>query len=82
MKYLQQILFIPTYACNLRCKYCYLGNRRERPSQADFSNVVAAAQHLSSKIVASVYRIHEVLFHGAETTTLPPDMLADAINAF
>ncbi len=82
MKVIQQILFIPTYACNLRCKYCYLGDRRERPSQADFSGVVPAATKLAGKIVESGYRIHEVLFHGAETTTLPPELLADAINMF
>ncbi len=81
MKILRQLRFIPTYACNLRCKYCYLGRKRKRASQADFSGVVPAASKLAGKIVASDYRFRESTLHGAEATTMSPEMLADVLNA-
>ena len=82
MKIINQILFQPTFACNLRCRYCYLGDKRKKASQEDFSGIVIAAKELAEKIKKAEYQISNILFHGAEPTMLPPEILAEVCNVF
>ncbi|EEO27630.1 radical SAM protein [Oxalobacter paraformigenes] len=79
---ISEILFEPTFECNLRCKYCYLGNARKQRRTTDWSYVTDAARRLTDKFLAEDYRVRNVLYHGAEVTVLPPEVLADVCNIF
>ncbi|EEO27629.1 radical SAM protein [Oxalobacter paraformigenes] len=81
MKTLEMIRFQSTYACNLRCRYCYLGDRREKPGR-DFSYVSEAARSFVGIMEKGDYRVRRLIYFGAETTLLPPDILAEVCNTW
>lgn len=81
MKTLEMIRFQSTYACNLRCRYCYLGNRREKVVR-DLIDVANAARQFVGIMEEGDYQVKRLVYFGAETTLLPPAVLAAACNAW
>jgi len=78
MEILPQIRFHTTYSCNLRCKYCYLQGRLEKPKK-DYSYVINAAKDIFNFLKGSA-RTHQILLHGAETMLIPAELLCEVYN--
>lgn len=77
---ISEILFEPTFECNLRCRYCYLGDARRQRRTTDWSYVTDAAERLADKFLAEDFRVRNILYHGAEVTVMSPEVLADVCN--
>ena len=79
MKVINQIRIHTTYACNLRCKYCYLGDRLEKYQGKDFSYLGDMVKNIVKIFKTSNTVVKEVLLHGAETTVIPSNILYESL---
>ena len=72
------LLYSPTLACNLGCRYCYLGDQtRTAPLKADAARAVATLSHALQKLRDAGVLAFNVSLHGGEVTTLPPAVLEE-----
>ena len=72
------LLYSPTLACNLGCRYCYLGDQtRTAPLKADAARAVSTLRHALQKFRAAGVLPFNVSLHGGEVTTLPPPVLEE-----
>lgn len=72
------LLYSPTLACNLGCRYCYLGDQtRTAPLKADAARAVATLRHALEKLREAGVLAFNVSLHGGEVTTLPPPVLEE-----
>ena len=70
------LLYSPTLACNLGCRYCYLGDQtRTAPLAKDAARAVATLQYALEKLREAGVLAFNVSLHGGEVTTLPPPVL-------
>jgi len=60
------IVFKPTYACNLACKYCYLSNDTKVPYCADVSFIIKALLQVREVMIPKDKRVTTFLWHGGE----------------
>ena len=72
------ISFLVTDVCNLRCKYCYLGDKRKKVGSDDYSMVIPSAKELLR--IYEGKKIRSLRVYGAEPTTVPANILVEAIN--
>lgn len=82
MRVVDQILYNTTYECNLRCRYCYLANARQKTRLTNWDYVKNSARKLVDKFKAEDFLLRDVIYHGAETTTVPAKILAETCNIF
>jgi len=52
-----QVFFVPTYACNFACPYCYQGEYGHKPTYADSKVVDAFFSHLDTEFAGKAYYI-------------------------
>lgn len=72
------LLYSPTLACNLGCRYCYLGDQtRTAPLKTDAARAVATLRHALDKLRDAGVLAFNVSLHGGEVTTLPPVVLEE-----
>ena len=72
------LLYSPTLACNLGCRYCYLGDQtRTAPLKADAARAVATLRHALDKLREAGVLAFNVSLHGGEVTTMPPAVLEE-----
>ena len=72
------LLYSPTLACNLGCRYCYLGDQtRTAPLKTDAARAVATLRHALDKLNQAGVLAFNVSLHGGEVTTLPPAVLEE-----
>jgi uncharacterized protein len=72
------LLYSPTLACNLGCKYCYLGDQtRTAPLKSDAARAVATLRFALDKLREAGALAFNVSLHGGEVTTLPPVVLEE-----
>jgi len=79
---MSRFCFLITYECNLRCKYCYLGDRRQKVGKQDYSKLPELAREVSKKYLDADYFVDTVKIYGAEPTVVPPEILAEVANIF
>lgn len=72
------LLYVPTLACNLGCRYCYLGDQTSsailKKDRAQATNTLRQA--LDAFLSAGVLPFN-VSLHGGEPTMLPPAVLGE-----
>lgn len=72
------LLYSPTLACNLGCRYCYLGDQtRTAPLKADAARAASTLRHALDKLREAGVLAFNVSLHGGEVTTLPPPVLEE-----
>jgi uncharacterized protein len=72
------LLYSPTLACNLGCKYCYLGDQtRTAPLKTDAARAVETLRFALNKLRDAGVLAFNVSLHGGEVTTLPPAVLEE-----
>ena len=76
------IYYKPTYECNLRCKYCYLGKNRQKQTLTEWTYLKEGTRRLVDKFKEADCLLRSVIYHGAETTTIPAKVLAETCNIF
>ena len=70
------LLYSPTLACNLGCKYCYLGDQtRKAPLRTDADRAVHTLRHALEKLREAGVLAFNVSLHGGEVTMMPPAVL-------
>ena len=77
MKYIH-LLYVPTMACNMRCRYCYLENQTVEmsPERSPLDTLVYAVDKLLSAGVMPF----NISLHGGEVTTLPPREFREVVR--
>ena len=71
------LLYVPTMNCNMRCKYCYLGeNTVELKSDKGYLETL---QYAVDKFRAADVIPFNISLHGGEVTTLAPDNFRDIV---
>lgn len=75
------LLYVPTLACNLACRYCYLGDQTRRADLKQNSSRAAETlrQALDAFIAAGVLPFN-VSLHGGEPSMLPPPVLEELFS--
>jgi uncharacterized protein len=72
------LLYVPTRACNLGCRYCYLGEQTD-PAAADLrrdaEQAVPTLRHALAQLEAAGVLAFNVSLHGGEATMMPPAVL-------
>lgn len=68
------VLFKPTLKCNMSCRHCYVGKRRQEQAVMELES----ARELIGKLPAG----SEVIFHGGEPTLLPVEYYEQATRDF
>lgn len=77
MKYIH-LLYVPTMACNMKCKYCYLGdNTREEKTKY---GVLETLKYAVDKFKESEVIPFNISLHGGEVTTLSKQDFHDIIE--
>jgi uncharacterized protein len=72
------LLYVPTLACNLGCRYCYLGYQTGRAAlRKDSSRAVATLRQALDAFLAAGVLPFNVSLHGGEPTMLPPAVLEE-----
>lgn len=70
------LLYVPTLACNLSCRYCYLGAQTDTTRlKADSERAVGTLRQALAQLEAVGVLAFNVSLHGGEVTTLPPPVL-------
>ena len=70
------LLYVPTLACNLGCRYCYLGGQTWSADLAqDSRRAVDTLQRALSAFIAAGVLPFNVSLHGGEVTVLPETVL-------
>ncbi len=70
------LLYSPTLACNLGCRYCYLGAQTTEASlQLDGARAVDTLRRTLERLEEARVLAFNVSLHGGEVTTLPPEVL-------
>ncbi len=70
------LLYVPTLACNLGCRYCYLGTKTtEATLKTDAARAVETLRHTLAALDAADVLAFNVSLHGGEVTTLPEEVL-------
>lgn len=74
------LLYSPTLACNLGCRYCYLGDQtRTAPLKADAARAVSTLRLALDKLREAGVLAFNVSLHGGEVTTLPAPVLEELL---
>ncbi|MEI6213863.1 MAG: SPASM domain-containing protein [Desulfuromonadales bacterium] len=72
------LLYVPTLACNLACRYCYLGEQTSAASlKQDASRAAATLRRALDTFLAAGVLPFNVSLHGGEPTMLPPVVLEE-----
>ncbi len=72
------ILYVPTMNCNMKCRYCYLGeNTNELKSDKGYLETLEFAVNKFRKADVIPFNIS---LHGGEVTTLAPDNFRDIVE--
>lgn len=76
------LLYVPTLACNLGCRYCYLGGQTGSADLAqDSRRAVDTLQRALSAFIAAGVLPFNVSLHGGEVTILPETVLDGLFSA-
>ena len=73
------LLYVPTMACNLGCRYCYLGNQTAGSVRSNGDTAETLSFALNAFLKAGVLP-YNVSLHGGEPTILPPKQLDRLFN--
>lgn len=76
------LYFATNYACNLRCKYCYLPEYQKNGNKKSDDLAVSAARAFVEKCRREGVKIGHVILHGAESGLLSPEAAATVANEF
>ncbi len=72
------LLYVPTLACNLGCRYCYLGRQTDRPAPLlDADRAVSTLRAALSAFEDAEVLPFNVSLHGGEPTLLPSSVLEE-----
>ncbi|MBR3934663.1 MAG: radical SAM protein [Clostridia bacterium] len=72
------ILYVPTMNCNMKCKYCYLGeNTNELKSDKGYLETL---EYAVNKFKESDVIPFNISLHGGEVTTLSPENFRDIVE--
>jgi uncharacterized protein len=70
------LLYVPTLACNLGCRYCYLGDQTSGVDlKLDAERAAATLRHGLAAFLDAGMLPFNVSLHGGEPTMLPPTVL-------
>lgn len=76
------LYFAANFACNLRCKYCYLPEYQKSGDKNTDEVAVSSARAFVEKCEREGIEIGHVVLHGAESGLLSPEAAATVANAF
>ncbi|WP_446010252.1 SPASM domain-containing protein [Candidatus Electrothrix sp.] len=68
------LLYVPTTFCNMRCRYCYLGDLTAA-AKPDPDKVLGTLNTALEQLLAHGYLPFNLSFHGGEVTTLSSELL-------
>ncbi len=72
------LLYVPTLACNLGCRYCYLGDQTSAATlQQDSQRAAATLRQALDTFLAAGVLPFNVSLHGGEPTMLPQAVLEE-----
>ena len=72
------LLYVPTLACNLACRYCYLGDQTDTATmKMDSARAAATLRSALDAFLAAGVLPFNVSLHGGEPTMLPPQVLEE-----
>lgn len=75
------LLYVPTLACNLACRYCYLGDQTGTDSlNKDSSRAVTTLRKALDAFVTAGVLPFNVSLHGGEPTMLPRQVLDELFS--
>ncbi len=70
------LLYVPTLACNLACKYCYLGDQTDKAAlKTDTARAASTLNYGIRAFLDAGVLPFNVSLHGGEPTILPPAVL-------
>ena len=70
------LLYSPTLACNLSCRYCYLGQQTSTAQiKQDAGRAVETLAYALNKLEQAQVLAFNVSLHGGEVTVMPPPVL-------
>lgn len=72
------LLYVPTKFCNMRCRYCYLGDLTAAKPEPD--KVLGTLNTALEQLIAQGYLPFNLSFHGGEVTTLPTKLLDELFS--
>lgn len=70
MRYIH-LLYVPTMACNMQCRYCYLED--QTVDDRDMHTPLETLEYAVQKFRDAEVLPFNISLHGGEVTTLPPD---------